>query len=206
MASSNLVQDPFIDGLVDRYEKLIVWRPQDGSRVEACAIPDASERFELETRLTVLQSTMRPAEFALADRERIGAAVARMFAGYPSQRNSDARATVATYVLELGNLPVWAVERACDAVRLGNVPDINPDFPPSSVRLNQIASLDFDVARAEKGRIEALLEVVQSPGHRSEAEQARTQESATAWLERRDPRAQELAAVTKRAVRIGRAA
>lgn len=196
-SSSNLIQAQAIAALVDRYEKLIVWRPQDGSRVEARAIPNASERRELEQRIADLRSALRPAGLAMADRERIGAAVARMFAGYPSQRNSDPRATIATYVLELESLPAWAVEKACESVRLGKVPELNPDFPPSSVRLNQIALLELEVAKAEKGKIEALLEVVQSPGHRSEAEQAQAEKSAAAWLERRDPRAKQLAEINR---------
>jgi len=196
-SSSNLTPAPAIAALVNRYDSLVVWRPQDGSRVEARAIPNASERRELEQRIGDLRSALRPAGLAMADRERVGAAVARMFAGYPSQRNSDPRATIATYVLELESLPAWAVERACEAVRLGKVPEVNPDFPPSSVRLNQIAALELDVAKAEKGKIEALLEVVQSPGHRSEAEQAEAEKSATAWLERRDARAKKLAEVNR---------
>lgn len=196
-SSSNLTPDPAIAALVDQYERLIVWRPQDGSRVEARAIPNASERRKLEQRIVDLRSALRPAGLSMTDRERIGASVARMFAGYPSQRNSDPRATIATYVLELESLPAWAVEKACESVRLGKVPELNPDFPPSSVRLNQIATLELEVAKAEKGKIEALLEVVQSPGHRSEADQARAEETATAWLERRDPRARQLAETNK---------
>jgi len=195
-SSSNLIPAPAIDAVVNHYEREIVWRPQDGM-VEAKTIPNHLERLELVDRITEIKAALRPAALASVDRARIGAAVARMFAGYPSQRNSDAQETIATYVLELGNLPAWAVERACEAVRLGKVPEINPDFPPSSVRLNQIAALELDVAKAEKGKIEALLEVVQSPGHRSEAEQAEAEKSATAWLERRDPRAKKLAEVNR---------
>lgn len=135
---------------------------------------------------------MRPSSMSGADRGRVGAAIARMFAGYPSQRNSDAQSTVATYVMELGNLPAWAIERACEAVRQGKVPDISLDFPPSSARLNQIAAAELNIAKSEKGKIEALLEVVQSAGGRTEVEQKHAEAVASAWLDRSDPRAKAL--------------
>jgi hypothetical protein len=192
--SSDLTPDPITAGLLDSYEKQIVWRPQGGGSVEANKIPDASERATLERRLSVLKSTMRPAALAMADRERVGAAVAAMFAGYPSQRNSDARATIATYVMELGGKPAWAVENACSAVRCGLVRELNPDFPPSAARLNQLADLELSSVKTERGKIEALLSVVLSPSKRSQAEQDKAAESAKAWLERKDQRAAELTA------------
>lgn len=129
---------------------------------------------------------------AVAERDKAVSIIARMFAGYPSQKNSDARATVATYVLELGGAPLWALETVCEKVRTGQFSDLNPDFPPSTVRLNQLIALETGAVMAEQARIKTLLEAKPSVERRSEEESARAFESASAWLERRDPRAKAL--------------
>lgn len=178
--------------IIDRYEVLICWRPEGGGPVEAHKIPQGEERRVLEARARELRSSLRPLSMAVAERDKAVGLIARMFAGYPSQKNSDARATVATYVLELGSAPLWALEAVCEKIRKGQIADLNPDFPPSTVRLNQLIALETGYVMAEEAKINTLLQAKLAVQRRSEQESKRAFDAATAWLERTDPRAQKL--------------
>lgn len=154
-------QDPGIDNvtceIVRRYDALVVWRPSGRGHAEARKIPDAGERAQLESRAAFLRLNVVPARESEKDRRRMGAALASLFAGYPSQRNTNSENVVTTYVSHLQDLPVWAVERACRSVISGNVEGISLDFAPSVARLYQVAKGEVGKIQAEERQIQAVL-------------------------------------------------
>lgn len=157
-------QDPGIDNvtreIVRRYDALVVWRPSGRGHAEARKIPDAGERAQLESRAAFLRRNVVPARESEKDRRRMGAAIAALFAGYPSQRNTNPQDIVAVYVSQLQDLPVWAVERACRSVIRGHAEGVSLDFAPSVARLYQLAKGEIGIAQAEAHTIMAALSLV----------------------------------------------
>lgn len=126
--------------------------------MEAVHVPNPAERELLGVRLESLQRALQPAAYNDIDRKKIAASVLEMVGmNYASMINADRQKIAAAYVVELQDLPAWAVERACLAVRRGKVPDLNPDFPPSAPRLHQIAEAEMKAVRAEKEEISSVL-------------------------------------------------
>ncbi len=189
----DLVPDAGTETLVQRYTALIVWRPEGGGDVEAAAVPSPAERAALQHRLDVLRGALVPAGHAAAA-ARVGAAVSDMLGGgYASLQNVDRKQHVAGYVAALQDLPAWAVERACSAVRKGQVEGLDPDWPPTHARMHQIAERETATVHAERKQIEAVL-ALRLPQTADEAQRARMALAAQAWLDRSDPKAAELAA------------
>lgn len=174
--------DETSDRLVMEYSALVVWRPTKGP-CEARAVPNETQRQQLEGRLAALRNTMRSAANTSDGNLKIGAAVAEMFAGFVSQRNIDTKSATATYVLELQHYPAWAVERACMAVRRGKVPSLYPAFPPTTAQLNQLCELELATVKTEAAKIKGVLELVSSQ-EPSPAELEKLKAAAAGWLSR----------------------
>lgn len=167
--------DPRASSIVEQYRALIVWRPEGGGPSEAVRVPTTVERGVLEVRTRELGAAMRSASMADADKRRIGAALARMFGGFPSLRNADAQGMIATYVMELQKLPAWAVERACEAVRESRVEGLSLEFPPTAPRMFQIASTKTVPLKVEEAHIAEVLALQPRDGI-SDDEKARVRE------------------------------
>lgn len=83
-------------------------------------------------------------------------AIAEMLQCYPSLARADAKAMTAKFVSEVADLPTWAVERACVAVRRGDA-DCSLDFPPATPRLRAIVLRYVQPVWAEQIELHKLL-------------------------------------------------
>lgn len=96
------------------------------------------------------------------DRKQAGAMVSDMLLGYrnaikPNEKASD---VVALYVREIEldpAVPLWALQLACNAIRLGTAPDIDLIFPPSTMALRRLCDSHVWGVRAELGSISDVL-------------------------------------------------
>lgn len=123
-------------------------------------LPTAQERAILEQRLGELSRALQPISYAVADRERAMKAFGRLFLGYPTLENVNKAEKAATYTIDLGDLPAFAIEAAVDDVKKGRIKDLDPDYPPSSPRMYKIAAAHRDeIAAKEKRPIERVLSV-----------------------------------------------
>ena len=56
-------------------------------------------------------------------------------------------------------MPLSAIEAACQDVRQNRVPDLNPDWPPSSVRMVALARVHLEEAKKQHAMVKSLLAV-----------------------------------------------
>lgn len=109
-----------------------------------------------------------------------------MFIGFGSKNTTEEESALISmqYSYALGDLPIWAVKRACDRFSNGNVkPEeiqakrIDPAFPPSTAQLHIIAREIARPTAAEFAQIGAILS-----GEPERAEQTPAEREATASL------------------------
>jgi hypothetical protein len=113
-------------------------------------------RGRLGMRLDLLRGCAKQAAPGQIETE-----VAKLMTSYPSLRGSsatDAAAMIYQYTEALAGVPLWAVRDACKAIARGAVPDINPDFAPSSARLRKLVDDAVSALHAEARNIKSLLE------------------------------------------------
>lgn len=153
--------DPAVDDLLRMCERSIRWRPSDGSPPEADRLPTAAERERLEQRRAVLRAALRPCSQDRAERRLAAAAIAEMIAGFPSSQTlPDRGGLVAGMVTDLQQYPAWAIEQACQKVKMGQAPGQSLQFCPAS---SFMAALIRDVlgpVGAEDRRIKGVLALV----------------------------------------------
>src|SRR5688572_9201416 len=92
-------------------------------------LPTPSFRSEMQARVQVITGALRP-----GDQRLMGAAILEMLGKFLNARPADPAKTAAAFVMEVQNLPLFAVEKACRDISGGRVADLNPDFPPSAAR------------------------------------------------------------------------
>jgi hypothetical protein len=119
------------------------------------AIPKA-DKDAIEGRLAEVNRTLLPMR-GMTNREKIGAALARMFSGFTNTKSLDPQTTIATYLVKLAELPAWAIEAAIYDVERGRVDGLSPDFPPSAARVFQLTEIKLTELREEKRKIETLV-------------------------------------------------
>jgi len=127
-------------------------------RDDACLTEPLSgmTRGRLSMRLDLLRGCVKQ-----ATTDQIQHEVTRLMTSYPSLRGAsatDAAAMVYQYAEALAGVPLWAIQDACKAIARGAVPDINPDFAPSSARLRQIVDGYVSAVHLEARGIKQLLE------------------------------------------------
>jgi hypothetical protein len=127
-------------------------------RDDACLTEPLSvmTRGRLGMRLDLLRGCAKQAAA-----EQIETEVAKLMTSYPSLRGSsdtDAKAMVYQYAEALAGVPLWAIRDACKAIARGAVPDINPDFAPSSARLRQLVDGYVSAIHKEARDIKQLLQ------------------------------------------------
>lgn len=113
-------------------------------------------RGRLSMRLDLLRGCVKQARAEEVEHE-----VTKLMASYPSLRGSsdtDAKAMVYQYAEALAGVPLWAIRDACKAIARGAVPDVNPDFAPSSARLRQLVDGYVAAVHLEARGIKQLLE------------------------------------------------
>ena len=127
-------------------------------RDDACLTEPLSvmTRGRLSMRLDLLRGCVKQARA-----EEVETEVAKLMTSYPSLRGSseiDAKAMIYQYAEALAGVPLWAIRDACKAIARGAVPDINPDFAPSSARLRQLVDGYVSAVHLEARGIKQLLE------------------------------------------------
>lgn len=138
---------PGADAATELLQTFTVW--DEGRDVIAARLPSAAERRVLASRLETLDRGLRAFWDDAGDKRAVRDALVLFFNGYPSLRNADAPAMVTAYMVDLKSLPAYAVRQALDDIKHGRVRDVDhrsgreipldPDWPPSSPRVYDVA-------------------------------------------------------------------
>jgi hypothetical protein len=120
------------------------WKPAVGDRRLVRALTE-DERGALEARRNELQPAAAP--YVGRDRDRVVLAIADMFGGFTSMRQSDdeAASRLDTVIRLLEPFPAWAIEKACRGVQMNGVlrnGDFDRKWPPNDSEI-------VDVVRKE---------------------------------------------------------
>jgi hypothetical protein len=91
-------------------------------------LPTPGQRELISKRTSLIQKAL-----ALKDRRAAAIAVAEMLACYGDKIKDDVRKVAALFVREMDDLPIWAIERGCTAIRMGSAPGISFTFPPTTI-------------------------------------------------------------------------
>ncbi len=134
------------------------------------------EKAALGGRADELKLALRPISQASEEMRRAAEALAQLFLGFPSMRNVDAQAMITAYVQHMSDMPLFAVRAACDDVVKGKVKGLDPDWPPTSVRLVEIAEKHSRPLIEESIRISKTLTGKQTVVEVSPEERARVGE------------------------------
>lgn len=166
------IQDPTLPGLLPNVEALRLAQSfhtmVEGYEVLVDRLPTTVERQQLSARVDALAVALRPIGESRDDQADAAAAIAAMLVGYGAGRKDKAAAeTVTVYLEHLRGVPLFAIRAACDDVKFGRVYDVekrtgnriplDPDFPPSTVRLRSVAQKHVDELANEKWRFDRLL-------------------------------------------------
>jgi hypothetical protein len=185
-------QDPTLPGLLPNVEVLRLaqsFRTYDeGGELVIDRMPSAAERHLLIERSQELGVALQPIAERSANQVEAGAVIAALLVGYGISRNDKSSGqTIAVYIKHLESVPLFAIKAACDDVRFGRVYDVDrrtgnripldPDYPPSTVRLRMVAQKHIDAMFAEKYAFDKVLRAKRAlPALPSEAERARVSE------------------------------
>lgn len=128
------------------------------------ALPSPGERQMMQARVTELTRMLKPMSYAMTDRDRATDSIGALFRGYPSLRNMQpvaAAKMISSYVGDLAELPVFAVEAVVRDIKRNKVKDLDPDYPPTLTRMFALIERHRDDARAELQDYTAVLAVRQ---------------------------------------------
>lgn len=143
-------------------------------------LPTVDERATLQNRLRNLNVTFRPIRESTADQGRAAAAFVRMFHGYSSLQNQDLAEKGGVYAMFVLELPLFAIEAACEDVMHSKVPDLDPDWPPTAPRVYAIAEQHRSKAYMREvhpiERVLAVKKISTPPRHPTLEEEARMAE------------------------------
>lgn len=181
--------DDSTTAIVDACRSAIAWRPDDGGAPESYRTPTHDERQLLDQRRRHLSVIARGCGATDAEKRKAAVAVAEMLGGFLRTRNLDDGAKqrmVAGMLADLMALPAWAIVRACDRFRKGEVDGQNLSFAPTSAEVYQAAVQEMSPLRAEQRAIDETLRLL--PPRRPSQEQERLAEKARSWLDRTDPK------------------
>lgn len=116
---------------------------------------EGDARAILERRLREIDRLLLPWR-GKQEEARVTSAVARMLSGW--DRGGNATSVVASYCATLNDLPVWAIERACDQIGRGQLVDLNPDFRPSAARVHSAVADVIGGLQRERHGLKFILE------------------------------------------------
>ena len=140
----------------------------EGLEVLVDRMPTMIEREIMASRAGAIGQALTPIAERREDREDAAAAIASMLVGYNSTRKDKAAAeTVTVYLEHLKGVPLFAIRAACEDVKAGRVYDVekrtgnriplDPDFPPSTVRLRMVAQKHVEVLQNERWQFAKVL-------------------------------------------------
>ena len=124
----------------------------------------AGELVVLEGRLAVLRLALVP-----GPQERTRVACAFLLSNWQPTRcipRDLAEAIVDRYALALAEHPAWAATAACLRLVRGQVTGIHPDYVPSAARVCLTATEELLPYRAERDRLQRILEATQCEARR----------------------------------------
>lgn len=166
---------------------VVAWMPSDPTKPMGLTRSlTEHEKDRIRKRIAELQTVLAERNSQAVDR-----AINAMMLSFPSGRASgqEAEAVVAAYGYVLGDLPPWSVSEAVKRFARGQVPGVNPAFPPSGAEVHDEAEKVLAPWRAELMRWERTLagEVMEkinpmSREQRLELESHREAEAAREWL------------------------
>jgi len=163
---------PTLPGLLPNVEALDLansFRPTvEGFQVLINRMPSMTERHVMVTRSEALALALTPIGNRRDDQVAAASVIASLLVGYSSSRKDKSAAeTVTVYLEHLKGIPLFAIKAACEDVKAGRVYDVekrtgnriplDPDFPPSTVRLRSIAQKHVDAIANEKNRFDRVL-------------------------------------------------
>lgn len=134
--------------LAERYAGQIMQDEQLGPTLPR--LPTTAERSALALALRDARAVFRPVVESTAEAARATECFAGLMAGYPSMRNANAEETTSTYVAFCADLPLFAIQQACHQVAHGKVEGLDPDWPPTAVRMHVIAEMIRNKAYARE--------------------------------------------------------
>lgn len=107
------------------------------------------ERQVLQRRNFDLTKVLRPISESQEQTILVKAMLAQFFKGYPSLMNADGKSMVSAYMVDLEPLPLFAIARALLDIKQGRIKirdqktgremDLDPDWPPASARVAEVA-------------------------------------------------------------------
>jgi hypothetical protein len=143
--------DQAVDLLARRVESSsLVW-DQGRARLTRALTPAETDCFK--ARLAAVRKSLMGAN-SETEMKRIAMALSAALMGYS---RPDTDKLVRDYTRMLGNLPAWAIEQACDDIRRGAAPSINPAFPPAAPEIHKLAEEKMVEAKTERDRLLLLL-------------------------------------------------
>lgn len=139
--------DPDLDRLG---RQLIAFIEEGGRSVEIRRELTPDEKTGIQTRAAALEACLAP--YAETDLEAIDSALAALFSGFRSMRQTgaDVVATVTITRAVLRNFPAWAIEEACLKIARGDA-GLDLRYPPNDA---QIADVVRDVMKRRKSALD----------------------------------------------------
>jgi hypothetical protein len=149
--------EPVLQRIVIECQRGIFWRPDDGSAPSSNRVPSERERRQLQERREELAVMLTAARESPSQRQKAAAAIAQLLGGYLRGRNftdQQKMSLVADVLADLESLPAWAIERACEKIRRGQVPEVGDNWLPTTPALFKIIARELDAVHAEQRQIE----------------------------------------------------
>lgn len=129
--------------------------------------PSMVERQILQKRNVALMQVLQPISASREATALAKALLAQFFKGYPSLLNQDGGSLISAYMVDMESLPLFAVARAVLDIKQGRVKirdqrtgremDIDPDWPPSSSRIAEVARRFVNEPAKEQYNISRVL-------------------------------------------------
>ena len=140
----------------------------DGATAVVNRMPSIVERQILSARSEAIGKVLAPIAETHTAQVEAAAAIGGMLIGFGIARADKSPAeTISVYVKHLGSLPLFAIKAACADITGGRVYDVDrrtgnripldPDHPPSTIRVRSVAQKHVDELAAEKWKFDKVL-------------------------------------------------
>lgn len=100
-----------------------------GGEVQTMKMPDNEAKIALRSRQDYLFREMKR-----HDNKAKAALIGDLLECYGERRDENVRATIIKYVQEVQGIPTWAVSLACQAIKIGQAPEVSPAHRPTTIQ------------------------------------------------------------------------